>query len=271
MEKRTVKIVNVKGGVETFTTTSETLAQLKNEISFDFSGKKVIERKTKAVFQNNSILPEGDFVLFASPLKTKAGAIDTNNYKQLRSTIKMLVDNSAEAKAHFNQGGINYTNKSKVALQLLYNSWTSQEQEVETVVTESVTVTTRPRVKDSTVTESCNHAQEISILKDKVAQLEATLLNERNKSKSYLNVITTVHEMVEATIVNEKAEEVDNTAEVISTELPYKEVAMPSTELPSDEDLLKEINNPSDDDLLAEAREFADDGDYDEEDEDYDY
>jgi hypothetical protein len=264
MEKRTVKIVGVTGGIQTYSTTSTTLAELKKEIDYDFSGKKVIERKSKARYTDNSVLPTEDFVFFTSPVKTKAGAIDTNNYYELRAAIKELVDNSAEAKAHFNQGGINYTNKSKVAMQLLYSSWTSQGQEVETVIQESVTVTTRPRVKDSTVTESCNHSQEIKALKDKVAQLEATLLNERNKSKSYLNIIASVHEMTE----------VDYNSELTENQDVTKSVEIVSTDLPSDEDLLKELGNPDDEDLLAEAKELGlldDDGDYDYEDEDYDY
>lgn len=126
---RRVKVRSMKkNGIHE--TKATTWGELKKELlkeDFITDNMNVLGGDKKMYVDQDTKLPEKDFLLYAVPRKVKSGG----SYNELRKEIKHLVDNDSSAKAHFNQGGKNYTNKKRTELERLLGEWNSSKNIVE--------------------------------------------------------------------------------------------------------------------------------------------
>lgn len=89
--KKTVKIKDTSSNdLKSYTTTATTYGELQKELNLNFNGKKVIVRETRHTLESaEAKLPDGDFILFVMPVKTKAGLdYDSMDYHSLRRLSK---------------------------------------------------------------------------------------------------------------------------------------------------------------------------------------
>ncbi len=123
---RTISLYTTLGRLIKIETDVQTWGQLKplaEREGINVSDMKASESVNRTTLENdNAVLPEGDFIVFFTKIKSKAGSM---SYGELRATIKELVADSDEAREHFNSGGRNYTNKTKADLENLLESWDS--------------------------------------------------------------------------------------------------------------------------------------------------
>jgi hypothetical protein len=138
-----VKVYSTQMGEKEIETSAQDWGGLQQELKrngISYSGMKSVIGETKHTLEVDSAgIPQTDFTLFLMPVKTKSGICadcdpDVMSYKELRGSIKDILDGDETAKSHFNSNGKNYTTKSTVDLRELYRVWVSAG-----VVAEAVT------------------------------------------------------------------------------------------------------------------------------------
>lgn len=128
---RKIKIYSTSTGIAVVNSEATTWGQLKVELenqNYSVSNMTAVENKNNSNLElDEAVLPEGEFVLMLAPKKTKSGAY---TYSELRASIKDAFENDKNAATdHFNQGGKNYTNKSKEQLEQLWMDWISRNDD----------------------------------------------------------------------------------------------------------------------------------------------
>lgn len=91
MSTRVITMFSTKGGKNKVETEATTWGELKPlvEEKYDLSNLQATENKNKTTLTHpDAVLPEGDFVLFLRPIKTKSGA-DMNDlgFRELRALV----------------------------------------------------------------------------------------------------------------------------------------------------------------------------------------
>lgn len=125
--KRTVKIYSTSTGLKLIQSSAKTWGELQSELSsnnISYSNMNAVENVNNSTLMlSEAKLPEGEFVLMLTPQKTKSGS----DYKTIRAEVVNAINEHGElAKEHFNSGGRNYTNKTKVELAILLENWKSK-------------------------------------------------------------------------------------------------------------------------------------------------
>lgn len=97
MNTRKIRIFTSKGAKETIETSATTWGDLKPQVEehYDLSNLQPTESVNKATLvHKDAVLPEGDFVLFLRPVRTKSGVdYDSRSFTELRA----LLDNDTKA------------------------------------------------------------------------------------------------------------------------------------------------------------------------------
>lgn len=86
MTKRKILIFFSQDGKElTHESAARSWGELRDELStHDFGSKKVVDRETRHVFEvDEAVLPEGEFVLYIYPKKSKGGAATASAFKKI--------------------------------------------------------------------------------------------------------------------------------------------------------------------------------------------
>lgn len=114
--KHNITIYSTRGGVKNLSSDADTWGDLKPEVASLYSDIDSLiptEGTNKTTFESrDSVLPEGDFVLFLRPKRFKAGTnLDDMSYTELRGLLDD--DMKAEIKDRF---GRNFTQLSKTNL-----------------------------------------------------------------------------------------------------------------------------------------------------------
>lgn len=158
--RRTVKIYSTSTGLKLIQSSAKTWGELQSELSsnnISYSNMNAVENVNNSTLMlSEAKLPEGEFVLMLTPQKTKSGS----DYKTIRAEVVDAINTHGElAKEHFNSGGRNYTNKTKVELAILLANWKYNKStsatpivKVEGVATPKLKVdSTTPKVQATTL------------------------------------------------------------------------------------------------------------------------
>ena len=125
---RNITVYSTSNGTSRIESAATTWAELKSDmvsLGISSSNMKAIIGETRTTLESSmSVLPEGDFKLFLTPVKTKSGG----SYRELRKKISELVNTNPEARDFFNEDR-NYTNKTYAELTVLYGEWSSEYEE----------------------------------------------------------------------------------------------------------------------------------------------
>jgi hypothetical protein len=130
MAQRNVTVFSTGGNNRkvTFPSSAKTWGDLKNDMDdngVSYDGMTAVERTSKNAFTvNESVLPEGDFLIYLMPEKTKSGVdASTWPHKQCKQFIQAAIEKYGDAALkHFNKGD-NYTRKSTEKLRKLVNTF----------------------------------------------------------------------------------------------------------------------------------------------------
>lgn len=125
MSKKVV-VYTTNGGGKTIETDAKTWGELAAQLTktgINPAGMKAADNKKRTYENSEAELPNDLTHMFLLPVKTKSGAGDLS-FSEARAFITAaLADDVEAAKAHFNQGGKNYTQKSTAALNELIASY----------------------------------------------------------------------------------------------------------------------------------------------------
>jgi len=125
---RNITVYSTSNGTSRIESAATTWAELKSDmvsLGISSSNMKAIIGETRTTLESSmSVLPEGDFKLFLTPVKTKSGG----SYRELRKKISELVNTNPEARDFFNEDR-NYTNKTYAELTVLHEEWASNNEE----------------------------------------------------------------------------------------------------------------------------------------------
>jgi hypothetical protein len=127
-----VKVFSTQMGEKELETNATTWGALQSDLKkkgISFSKMKAVIGETKLTLEaDGAMLPVAGFTLFLMNKKTKAGQDDVNlmSYKELRGTIKILVNSDDKGKAFFNEGK-NYTTKGTEVLRGLLASFRGEK------------------------------------------------------------------------------------------------------------------------------------------------
>lgn len=139
---RKVKVYSTAFGLKAINSTATTWGELQAvlaENGVSYNGMNAVENVgNTTLVLNEARLPEGDFVLMLTPIKTKSGS----DYKLVRAkVVEIITKYGIPAKEHFNQGGRNYTNKNTGELLGLITLW-NENNNVKTVAPAATPVAT---------------------------------------------------------------------------------------------------------------------------------
>lgn len=122
--------------IETDATTFGQLKPLMNEKNIKHENMNLIVDVTEtAIIGDDSVLPEGEFVIYITPKKTKSGADLTR--PECYSKIKSLLDSGAN-KDHFKRDGKGYSSLSTQVLNDMINSYSGSTTTTTTKATNQV-------------------------------------------------------------------------------------------------------------------------------------
>ena len=238
---------------------AETWKQLKEDLRANdvpFSGMKAAIGKSKLSLEHpDAQLPTGDFVLYLMPKKTKSGQeVEDMKYSELRSTIKGLVDQSPNAKAHFNNEK-NYTNKKTDDLKQLLREWYRDTNSFKADVMSYEEIKASMPLEGEWVAKSGNivtEVEEIAFVQEgnETGPLETILA----QLEAYRTSNPTVLEYIKQTRID-----IQNAIDVIQLENSPEEQERLAEEKAAEE-LAEEIR--LEDEKLAEEKKLADEAEW---------
>jgi hypothetical protein len=175
--KRTVKIYSTSTGLKLIESSAKTWGELQSELSsnnISYSNMNAVENVNNSTLMlNEAKLPEGEFVLMLTPQKTKSGS----DYKTIRAEVVDAINNHGElAKEHFNSGGRNYTNKTKVELAILLANWKSKSESTTPVVKVEGVATPKLKVDSTTPKVQATTLASAKVAEKKMSFVEALKL-----------------------------------------------------------------------------------------------
>ena len=154
MSTRTVTLYSTKGGKQKVETDAKTWGELKPLVEKYYDLKKLqpTENVNKTTLTHQeAVLPEGDFILFLRPIRTKSGmdGVEGLSFQELRK----LVTND-DIKSHLNQySGKNWTRLSTEELRAGLAAYHSEAIEEDEMPLKQDSIPEEEKVKELTLLE----------------------------------------------------------------------------------------------------------------------